>query len=120
MLLDLHTVILLLFGLFVKTPPANAGDMGLIPGLGRSPGEGNGDPFQYSCLRNSMDRGVWWTTVHRGHKSSTWLSDQTTANIYKIDKARCIKELSWIIKTLPYMINLLNNAKNELIHKNYV
>ena len=51
-------------GSMVKNPPANAGDMGLIPGLGRSPGEGNGNPFQYSCLENPMDRGAWWATVH--------------------------------------------------------
>ena len=43
----------------VKNPPANAGDVGLIPGLGRSPGEGNGNPLQHSCLGNPMDRGVW-------------------------------------------------------------
>ena len=42
----------------------NAGDQGSIPGLGRSPGEGNGNPLQYSCLENSMDRGTWWATVH--------------------------------------------------------
>ena len=42
----------------------NAGDQGLIPGSGRSPGEGNGNPFQYSCLENPMDRGAWWATVH--------------------------------------------------------
>ena len=48
----------------VKNPPANAGDMDSIPGLGRSPGEGNGNPLQYSCLGNPMDRGAWWTTVH--------------------------------------------------------
>ena len=41
-----------------------AGDLDLIPGLGRSPGEGNGNPPQYSCLENSMDRGGWWATVH--------------------------------------------------------
>ena len=45
-------------GLVVKNPPANAGDMGLIPGPGRSPGEGNGNPLQYSCLENSVDRGA--------------------------------------------------------------
>ena len=50
-------------GSLIKNPPANAGDMGLIPGLGRSPGEGNGNPFQYSCLENSMYRGAWWATV---------------------------------------------------------
>ena len=51
----------------VKSPPANAGDAGnvhLIPGSGRVPGEGNGNPLQYSCLENSMDRGVWMATVH--------------------------------------------------------
>ena len=55
----------------VKNPPANAGDIGdsgLIPGWGRSPGLGNGNPFQYSCLENSMDKGVWWATVHWGCK----------------------------------------------------
>ena len=43
-------------------------DPGLIPRLGRSPGKGNGNPFQYSCLENSMDREVWWATVHGGCK----------------------------------------------------
>ena len=43
-------------------PPANAGDTGLIPGSGRSPGKGNGDPLQYSCLENPMDRGAWQAT----------------------------------------------------------
>ena len=48
----------------VKNPPANAGDVGSIPGLGRSPGEENGNALQYSCLENSMDRGAWWAIVH--------------------------------------------------------
>ena len=48
----------------VKNLPANAGDVSLIPGLGRSPGEGNGNSFQYSCLGNSIDRGVWQVIVH--------------------------------------------------------
>ena len=47
-----------------KESTCNSGDVGLIPELGRSPGEGNGNPFQYSCLRNPMDRGVWQATVH--------------------------------------------------------
>ena len=50
----------------VENPPASAGetgDVGLIPGLGRSPGEEKGNPLQYSCLENSMDRGAWWATV---------------------------------------------------------
>ena len=64
-------------GAVVKNPPASAGhvrDMGSVPGLGRSPGRGNGNPLQYSCLENSMDRGVWWTTVHGVAKSWTPLS----------------------------------------------
>ena len=48
-------------------------DVGLIPGLGRSPGEGHGNPFQYSCLDNPMDRGDWWATVHGVSKNQTWL-----------------------------------------------
>ena len=48
----------------VKNPSANAGDAVLIPESGRSPGEGNGNPFQYSCLRNPTDRGAWRATVH--------------------------------------------------------
>ena len=55
-----------------KESAYNAGDMkdkGLIPGLGRSPGEGHGNPLQYPCLENPMDRGVWWTSVHRVAKS---------------------------------------------------
>ena len=53
--------------LVVKNPPASArdtGDMGSIPGLGRSPGGGYGNPFQYSCLETPMDRGAWWATVY--------------------------------------------------------
>ena len=57
-------------GSVVKNPPVNAGDMGSIPGLGRSPGKGNGNPLQYSCLENSMDRGLWWATVHGVTKES--------------------------------------------------
>ena len=60
----------------VKNLPANAGDVrdvGLLPGSGRSPGEGNGNPFQYSCLNNPMDRGAWQATVHRLTKSQTRL-----------------------------------------------
>ena len=57
-------------GPVVKNPPANAGDVGLTPGLGRSPGVGNGNPLQYSCLGNPMDRGAWWATVHGVTKES--------------------------------------------------
>ena len=57
-----------------KVFACNAGDPGSIPGLGRYPGEGNGNSLQYSCLENPMDRGAWWTTVHRVAKSQTRLS----------------------------------------------
>ena len=61
----------------VKNPPANAGDMGSVPGLGRSPGGWHGNPLQYSCLDNPKDRGAWWITVHgvRVAKSRTRLSN---------------------------------------------
>ena len=51
-------------GSVVKNLPANAEDVDSIPGSGRSPGEGNGNPIKYSCLGNPMDRGAWWATVH--------------------------------------------------------
>ena len=54
-----------------KVSACNAGDLGLIPGLGRSPGEGNGNPLQYSCLENPMDRGAWRATIHGVAKSQT-------------------------------------------------
>ena len=55
----------------VKASACNVGDLGLIPGSGRSPGEGNGNPLQYSCLENPMDGGAWWATYHpQGCKES--------------------------------------------------
>ena len=60
-----------------KASAYNEGDPGLIPGSGRCPGEGNGNPLQYSCLENTMDRGAWWATVHGVTKSWTRLSDFT-------------------------------------------
>ena len=67
--------------LVVKNPPARAGDkrgLGSIPGSGRSPGGGNGNPLQYSCLKNSMDRGAWGTTVLRVTKHQTQLKRLST------------------------------------------
>ena len=67
--------------LVVKILPANAGDArdtGSIPGLGRSPGGGHGNPLQYLCLENPMDRGAWWAIVHRVAKSWTQLKQLST------------------------------------------
>ena len=67
--------------LVVKNPSANAEDArdaGWIPGSGRSPGGGHGNPLQYSCLENPTDRGVWWATAYRVEKSQTWLNQLCT------------------------------------------
>ena len=66
-----------IFGSEVKASACNAGDLGSIPGSRRSPGEGNGNPLQCSCLGNPMDRGAWWATVHGVTKSQTQLSNFT-------------------------------------------
>ena len=70
----------------IKPSACNVGDLGSIPGSGRSPGEGNGNPLQYSCLENAMGGGAWWATVHGVAKSWTRLSDFTS--------------LQWIFKWL--------------------
>ena len=61
----------------VKASACNVGDLSSIPGWGRSPGEGNGNPCQYSCLENPLDGGAWLATVHKVAKSRTGLSDFT-------------------------------------------
>ena len=71
----------------VKNLPGNAKDlrvMGLIPGSGRSPGEENGNPLQYSCLENALDRGAWWATVHRVTKSWTQLKRLSSHSLVSI------------------------------------
>ena len=65
-----------------KKSACNAGDSGSIPGLGRSPGEGNGDPLQYPCLENSMDRGAWRAIVHGVTKSWTQLCGYIFTYVY--------------------------------------
>ena len=64
-----------------KESACNVGDLGSIPGSGRSPEVGNGNPLQYSCLENPMDRGAWRATVHEVPKSQTRLSDETTTRV---------------------------------------
>ena len=91
--------------LVVKNPPANAGgtgDLGLIPGSGRSPGGGNGNPFQYSCLENLMDRGVWRAIFHGVTKSQTRLSTH---------------ECMWVtVRTLRSHYMSLSRERDDLIY----
>ena len=82
-------------GAVVKKPPTiarDSRDLGSIPGSGRSPGEGNGNPLQYSCLENPMDRGAWWATVHRVTKSWRWLRDYIHRHV--LLTRSCVKSLS--------------------------
>ena len=80
-------------GTVVKNPLANAGDAGLIPKSRISPEEGNGKPFHYSCLKNSMNRGAWWATVHGITKLDT-----TEQNTWKhIFFGEELKLVSWFI-----------------------
>ena len=73
--MQFYHVCRLVYSLVGKESAYGAGDPGLIPGWERSPGEGNGNPLQYSCLGNPMDRGAWWAIVHGVVKSRTQLSD---------------------------------------------
>ena len=68
----------------VKNLPTNAGDLGSIPGLERSPGEGNGNPLQYSCLENFMDRGAWWATRSPWDRKESDTTEQLSLTTYKI------------------------------------
>ena len=81
-----------------KEPAYNAEDLGSVPGLGRSPGRGNGIPLQYSCLENPMDRGGWWATVHGVAKSWTRL-----------------KQLSMVICNRANFTDLLGVPKSMII-----
>ena len=87
--------------LVVKNPPTNSGDIrdtSLIPGSGRSPGEGHSNPLQYSCLENPMDRVVWWATVHSIAKSQTrlkWLSTVQLTAQYRLNADMKLMLLFW-------------------------
>ena len=81
-------------GSVVKNPPADVGDVGSVSGSGRSPGRGNDNPLQYSCLGNLVNRGAWWATVHGVSKNWTQLNNNnnTTAKlIYQIYILKVIK-----------------------------
>ena len=78
----------------VKASACNMGDMGSIPRLGRSPGEGNDNLLQYSCLENPMDGGAWWATVHGVAKSQTRLSD-FTHKVNPVIVLECLLGIFW-------------------------
>ena len=102
--------------LVVNNPPANAGnvrDVGSIPGSGRSPRGGHGNPLQYSCLENPIDRGVWWATVHRVAKSWTRLKRHSmhtqnplTASILIQEPVSVALQLHVLISNLPLSLSL--------------
>ena len=95
-------------GLEVKASACNAGDLGSIPGLGRSPGEGNGNPLQYSYLENPMDGGAWWATVHGVAKSRTQMSDFTSLHFKAKEKA-----LAWRRQYYPLQYSYLENPMDR-------
>ena len=87
----------------VKNLPANAGDMGMIPGLGRSTGEENGNPPQYSCLENPIDREAWWATVHGVTESRTQLSNFTYLLMTKLMSVHLkTEEIQKFFKNITY------------------
>ena len=104
-------------GLDGKASTCNAGDPGSIPGLGRYPGEGNGNPLQYSCPENSMDGGAWWATVHGVTKSQTQLSDFTThsqhdlpvmmLNFGQLPELMSTRFFHWKLYFLPFLYSTL-------------
>ena len=83
----------------------NAGDLGSIPGSGRSPGEGNGNPLQYSCLENPVDGGAWWATVHGVTKSWTWLSNFTYGTLHLLSTYIITISKQPFIILCPFTVN---------------
>ena len=85
-----------------KVSAYNTGDLGSIPGSGRSPGGGNGKPLQYSSLENPMDRGAWWATGHGVINSWTWLSDFTHSLLHLLHCRRNATGEAHVVVGLPY------------------
>ena len=97
--------------LVVKNPPANAGiirDAGSIPGSRWSPGEGNGNPLQYSCLENPMDRGAWWATVYGVTRVRHDWSDLVHEFPLGVDNQKLAPGLSWTLPFAPFSMLYLN------------
>ena len=91
-------------GSVVKNLPANAGDVSLIPGSGRSSGEGSGNPLHYSCLGNPVDRGAWQVTVHGVAKSGTQLSTHTNNNNVYASVCVCVCVYAVMVVTIIEII----------------
>ena len=92
--------------LVVKNPPANVGDArdaGSIPGAGRSPGIGNGNPLQYSWLENSMDREAWWAIVHKVTKKELDTTEQLSTHTLTED-ASCPVSCSWVLMNMRFLL----------------
>ena len=92
-------------GSVVKNPPTSAGDMSSIPGLGRSPGEGNGNSLQYACLGNPMDREAWWATVHGVPKRvrqdlATKQQQQKSVKLMLFPIGLCLFSLEWFVSSV--------------------
>ena len=98
-------------GSVVKNPLANAGDAGSILESGRSPGEGNGNPLQNSCLENSMDGRAWWGTVHGITKSWTQLSNLASLSFFS---NLTIKEISLVIYIFSYIIQSNTSIRRNM------
>ena len=97
-------------GLVGKESACNAGDTGSIPGSGRTSGGGNGNSLRYSCLKNPMDKGAWWATVHDFSKSQTWLSDwahtYTCTNMTILQSVKVTKNSWYNMKLRIFLYHL--------------
>ena len=104
-----------------KESTCNAGNVGSIPGLGRPPGEGNGNPLQYSCLENPLDRGAWWATVHGvARVGYDWATD-TQRLTHRLLQCRCLAKSWWTEMLIcfrllgrPYLFSRRNWNKARL------
>ena len=102
-------------GSVVKNPPASTGDMALVPGSGRSPGEGNGNPFQYSCLGNPMDRGAWRAEDYGDTNESDMILQLNNNKIISIDAEKAFGKIQH-----PFMIKTLKKVGLERTYFNII
>ena len=95
----------------IKNPPANAGDVGSIPGSGRSPGEGNSSSLQYSCWEIPMEKGACWATVHGVAKSQTGLSNSTTRRTNARAQITALQPADWAKSSIFMSLTFLTCSK---------